>query len=56
MHTITVMAHEDGATLSTLKKYREIIRERVAAHHSRVVDSRGNALLVEFTGSGEAVE
>ena len=28
MHTITVMAHDDRATLETLKKYREIIRER----------------------------
>jgi class 3 adenylate cyclase len=50
-----LMSDDEHATLETLTGYRKIIRERIAAHDGRVVDSPGDALLAEFQSAVEAV-
>jgi adenylate cyclase len=49
------MSDDERATLETLTGYRRIIRDRIAAHGGRVVDSPGDALLAEFRSAVEAV-
>ena len=51
-----LMGDDEGATLSTLTKCREIMREHIAAHHGRVVNAPGDALLAEFPSAVQAVE
>jgi class 3 adenylate cyclase len=50
-----LMSDDERATLETLTGYRRIIRDRIAAHSGRVVDSPGDALLAEFQSAVEAV-
>jgi class 3 adenylate cyclase len=43
-----LMSDDEHATLETLTKRRQLIRDRVQAHGGRVVDAPGDALLAEF--------
>jgi len=51
-----LMGDDERATVETLHTYRRLIRERVEQHHGRVVDSPGDALLVEFSSAVEATD
>src|SRR5262245_59579551 len=51
-----LLPEDQRATLETLTKYRQLVRERVTAHDCRVVDSPGDALLAEFASAVEALE
>jgi class 3 adenylate cyclase len=50
-----LMSDDERWTLETLTGHRKIIREHIAAHGGRVVDSPGDALLAEFQSAVEAV-
>ena len=51
-----LMGDDEQATLATLTEYRIVMREQIAAHHGRVVNAPGDALLAEFPSAVEAVE
>jgi len=51
-----LMGEDEVATVTTLKKYREIISSLVEKHSGRVVDSPGDNLLAEFGSVVDAVE
>jgi adenylate cyclase len=51
-----LMGEDEGATVATLKKYRDIISSLVGKHSGRVVDSPGDNLLAEFGSVVDAVE
>jgi adenylate cyclase len=51
-----LMGDNEQATLATLTEYRNVMREQIAAHHGRVVNAPGDALLAEFPSAVEAVE
>ncbi len=50
-----LMSTDEEATLETLKTCREIIDRLIAKHDGRLVGPAGDAMLVEFAGSVEAV-
>jgi len=52
-----LMGEDERATVATLNAYRAVFRERVEAHHGRVVDTAGDSVLAVFTtaiGADEA--
>lgn len=51
-----LMEDDELATLQTLTQYRELMGDRVAANHGRVVDSPGDNLLAEFPSVMDAVQ
>jgi len=46
---------DDEATVRTLTRYRDLMRESIEAHHGRVVDAPGDNLLAEFRSVVDAV-
>src|SRR6476659_373025 len=50
-----LMADDDRATVDMLNVYRGVIRDRVLTHDGRVVDSPGDALLIEFPSAVEGI-
>jgi Adenylate and Guanylate cyclase catalytic domain/Isocitrate lyase family len=50
-----LMQEDDEATVATLETYRAIFRERIQAHHGRVVDMAGDSVLAVFEAATEAV-
>jgi adenylate cyclase len=51
-----LMADDERATVDTLTAYRKRFQGRVEAHHGRIVDAPGDALLAEFPSAIEAVQ
>ena len=51
-----LMGEDERATVATLNAYRAVFRERVEAHHGRVVDMAGDSVLAVFTTANGAVE
>ena len=50
-----LMQDDDEATVATLEAYRAVFRERIEAHHGRVVDMAGDSVLAVFEAVTEAV-
>ena len=50
-----LMQDDDEATVRTLEAYRAVFRERIQAHHGRVVDMAGDSVLAVFEAATEAV-
>ncbi len=50
-----LMGADEDATLKTLKTYREIIDSLIAKQNGRLVGTAGDAVLVEFGSTVEAV-
>lgn len=46
-----LMDDDEESTVYTLTRYREVMSDLVHQHHGRVVDSPGDNLLAEFSGS-----
>ena len=46
---------DDEATVATLEAYRAVFREKIQAHHGRVVDMAGDGVLAVFDAATEAV-
>ena len=51
-----LMGADESGTVSTLKKYREIVAELIQRYRGRVVDSPGDNLLAEFASVVDAVD
>jgi adenylate cyclase len=51
-----LMAGDEVGTVRTLTSHRTVMREAVARHRGRVVDSPGDNLLAEFASTADAVE
>jgi adenylate cyclase len=51
-----MVRENEGATLATLKAYREVMAELIAAYRGRVVSSSGDGLIAEFASVVNAVE
>jgi adenylate cyclase len=51
-----LMGEDEKATVETIKKYREVMREFIQQNSGRVVDSPGDNLLAEFSSVIDAVE
>ncbi|UCD69165.1 MAG: adenylate/guanylate cyclase domain-containing protein [Betaproteobacteria bacterium] len=51
-----LMGDDENATLATLTEYREVMREQIAAHHGRVVNTPGDAMLAKFPSAVQTVE
>ena len=51
-----LMGEDELGTVRTLIAYRALMRDVIAQHHGRVVDSPGDNLLAEFPGVVDAVE
>ena len=50
------MGEDEVGTVRTLIAYRAVMRDVIAHHHGRVVDSPGDNLLAEFAGIVDAVQ
>jgi len=50
-----LMGHDDAATVTTLRRYLEVMADFVAGHRGRVVDAPGDNLLAEFPSAVDAV-
>jgi len=50
-----LMQQDDEATVGTLETYRSVFREKIQAHHGRVVDMAGDSVLAVFEAATEAV-
>src|SRR5215468_2765660 len=50
-----LMQDDDEATVATLEAYRTVFREKIQAHHGRVVDMAGDSVLAVFEAATEAV-
>ncbi|HTS54686.1 MAG TPA: adenylate/guanylate cyclase domain-containing protein [Burkholderiales bacterium] len=50
-----LMQDDDEATVRTLEAYRAVFREKIEAHHGRVVDMAGDSVLAVFEAATEAV-
>jgi adenylate cyclase len=50
-----LMQGDDRATVATLEAYRGVFREKIQAHHGRVVDMAGDSVLAVFEAATEAV-
>ncbi len=50
------MADDEAATVSDIKRCREIIDASVREHHGRIVDAPGDNVLAEFPSAVEAVQ
>ena len=50
-----LMQDDDEATVATLEAYRVVFREKIEAHHGRVVDMAGDSVLAVFKAATEAV-
>lgn len=50
-----LMGDDDEATVNTITAYREIIAKLIEKHQGRVVDSPGDNILAEFSGTLNAV-
>ena len=50
-----LMQEDDEATVATLEAYRAVFREKIQAHHGRVVDMAGDSVLAVFEAATEAV-
>jgi TolB-like protein/class 3 adenylate cyclase len=50
-----LMQDDDEATVRTLEAYRVVFREKIQAHHGRVVDMAGDSVLAVFEAATEAV-
>src|SRR5262245_50975521 len=50
-----LMQEDDEATVATLGACRVIFRERIQAHHGRVVDMAGDSVLAVFAAATDAV-
>jgi adenylate cyclase len=50
-----LMQDDDEATVRTLEAYRAVFREKIQAHHGRVVDMAGDSVLAVFEAATEAV-
>jgi adenylate cyclase len=51
-----LMGRDEPGTLATLKLHRETMRDLIAAHRGRVVNTAGDSLLAEFASVVNAVE
>ena len=51
-----LMRQDEGATVATLKEYREVMASLIQKYNGRVVDSPGDNLLAEFVSVVDAVE
>jgi TolB-like protein/class 3 adenylate cyclase/Tfp pilus assembly protein PilF len=51
-----LMAADERETVETLGAHRRRFQDRVSAHHGRIVDAPGDALLAEFPSAVEAVQ
>ena len=51
-----LMRQDEGATVATLKEYREVMASLIQKYNGRVVDSPGDNLLAEFGSVVDAVE
>jgi adenylate cyclase len=49
------MQEDDETTVTTLEAYRVVFREKVKAHHGRIVDMAGDSVLAVFEAATEAV-
>ena len=50
-----LMQDDDEATVATLEAYRAVFREKIQAHHGRVVDMAGDSVLAVFEAATGAV-
>ena len=50
-----LMQDDDEATVATLEAYRDVFRDKIQAHHGRVVDMAGDSVLAVFDAATEAV-
>jgi adenylate cyclase len=50
-----LMQQDDEATVATLEAYRGVFRDKIQAHHGRVVDMAGDSVLAVFEAATEAV-
>ena len=50
-----LMQDDDEATVATLETYRGVFRERIQAHHGRIVDMAGDSVLAVFEAATRAV-
>ena len=50
-----LMQDDDEATVATLETYRGVFREKIEAHHGRVVDMAGDSILAVFEAATESV-
>ena len=50
-----LMQDDDEATVATLEAYRSVFREKIQAHHGRVVDMAGDSVLAVFEAATQAV-
>jgi class 3 adenylate cyclase len=51
-----LMERDEQATLSALKKTREIIAKNITAHHGRIFGGAGDSVIAEFGSAVEATE
>lgn len=51
-----LMAHDESATVATLKEYRAAVGRVIERHAGRVVNAPGDNMLVEFPSAVEAVQ
>lgn len=51
-----LMGEDEAATLATLKAHRAVMAAQITAHRGRIVNTAGDALLVEFASVVNAVE
>jgi TolB-like protein/class 3 adenylate cyclase/Tfp pilus assembly protein PilF len=51
-----LMERDEQATLSALKRVREIIAKNIAAHHGRIFGGAGDSVVAEFGSAVEATE
>ena len=50
-----LMQEDEEFTVATLEAYRSVFREKIEAHHGRVVDMAGDSVLAVFGAATEAV-
>jgi len=51
-----LMGDDERATITTLRQYREVFRERIEANGGRVVDMAGDSVLAVFDSASGAVQ
>lgn len=50
-----LMVSDEEATLRTFRNYKKIFERLITAHHGRIFNTAGDAILAEFTSAVEAV-
>ena len=50
-----LMGEDEGATVRTLKSYREVFSSQISTHDGRVVNAPGDSVLAEFGSVVDAV-